>query len=66
MFKQGKIITRKPPTWLLGEVSACLLPQKRKAEAKAEFEAEQEYLKTISLLSEEEQKKYKERQVGMT
>ncbi len=42
------------------------LPQKRKAEAKAEFEAEQEYLKTVSLLSEEEQKKYKERQVSST
>ena len=41
-----------------------MLPQKRNEAGKAEFEAEQEYLKTISLLSEEEQKKYKERQVG--
>lgn len=30
----------------------------------AEFDREQEYLKTVSLLSEEEQRKYKERQVG--
>ncbi len=28
----------------------------------AEFEAEQEYIKTLSMLSEDEQRKYKERQ----
>ncbi|KAK9818217.1 hypothetical protein WJX72_008980 [[Myrmecia] bisecta] len=35
---------------------------KRKAEAKAEFDAEQDYLKTLSYLNPEEQRKYQERQ----
>jgi hypothetical protein len=34
----------------------------RKEKAKQEFEAEQEYLKTISMLSPEEQERYKQRQ----
>lgn len=36
--------------------------QKDKALAKQEYEAEQEYIKTLSYLSAEEQRKYKERQ----
>lgn len=36
--------------------------QKDKAIAKQEYEAEQEYIKTLSYLSAEEQRKYKERQ----
>ncbi|PRW60741.1 zinc knuckle (CCHC-type) family [Chlorella sorokiniana] len=36
--------------------------EKRKAESRAEFEAEQAYLKTLSLLSPEEQEKYRQRQ----
>ena len=35
---------------------------KARAEGKAEFDAEQEYLKTLSYLSPEEQKRYTERQ----
>ncbi len=35
---------------------------KEKEKAKAEFDAEQEYLKTLSFLSEEQQQKYRDRQ----
>lgn len=45
---------REPPT-----AGGPCPPQ---AEAKAEFEAEQAYLKTLSLLSPEEQEKYRQRQ----
>lgn len=39
-----------------------LADERRKQIAKEEFEAEQEYLKTVSMLSAEEQDKYKQRQ----
>ncbi len=42
-----------------GHLSAWPMLQ---AESKAEFEAEQAYLKTLSLLSPEEQEKYRQRQ----